>query len=156
MNDEQEGAEEPVDINNDEHDENLGLALGLFAAGTAILLLAFLAYHLYALKQAQSSHRLAVSSRIAQHITMSKSANQLSRIEIIGEVEKYGEYMTKLQFDDLVGSGKVGSMSDGDANALFAVLDNGMGEAKASEVASMLLSAGNALHTGGITDEDSA
>lgn len=152
----QENEDGSIASSNNDDDEKLGLALGLFAAGTATLLLAFLAYHLYALQQAQSKQRLAVSSRIAQHITIAKSANQLSRIEIIGEVEKYGEYMSKLQFDDLVGSGKVGSMSDGDANALFASLDDGTGKAKTSEVATMLLSAGNATHTAAITDEDSA
>lgn len=154
-NDEHEKEQELIDSNNDD-DENLGLALGLFAAGTAILFLAFLAYHVYALNQAQSKHRLAVSSRIAERIAMTKSNNQLSRIEIIEEVGKYGEYMTKLQFDDLLGSGKVGSMTDGDASALFAALDDGKGKAKSSEVSSMLLSAGDAMHTGAITDDDSA
>jgi carbonic anhydrase len=148
--------EEPVDVNHRDDDENLGLALGLFAAAAALLMLAFAAYHVYALQQARKNHRLAVSHRIARHITVTKSTNQLSRVEIINEIEKYGEYMTKVQFEDLVGSGKVGCMTDGDASALFAALDDGKGKANSSEVASMLLSAGNALHTGAITDDDSA
>ncbi|GAX17777.1 carbonic anhydrase [Fistulifera solaris] len=155
MNDDEQ-TEESINVNYGDDDENLGLALGLFAAGATLLLLAFVAYHVYALQQAQRNHRLAVSNRIAQHIALTKSTNQLSRVEIITELEKYGEFMTKVQFEDLIGSGKVGCMTDGDANALFAALDDGKGKAKSSEVVSMLLSAGSALHAGAITDDDSA
>lgn len=151
----QEDIEEPI-RHEDDDDGNLGLALGLVAAGAIALLLAFAAYHVYALKQVQRKQRVVVSRRIAQSITMRKSANQLSRIDAIEEIHTYGEYISKSQFAELLGSGKIGNMTDGDVNALFAALDDGNGKARTSEITCMLPFVGNNMDSGAITEDDSA
>lgn len=155
ITEEQEETEEIAEDNKDD-DGNLGLALGLFAAGTGTLLLVLLAYHAYTLKQIESTQRLSVSRRIAQSVVAKKSDNQLSRIDFINEVGKYGECMNKSQFKELLGSGKIGRVTEGDVNVLFAALDDGNGNVRARDVICTLPFIGNAMDSSALTEDGSA
>ncbi|GAX15559.1 hypothetical protein FisN_3Hh026, partial [Fistulifera solaris] len=134
------GESEPVEEQKSESsdEKSAGFAVGMFAIGVGALFIAFAAYHMYAMKSAKEGSRKDFARRVAQGITVGKSANQLSAAGMKDELSQYGEHISRAQLKNIVDSGKMGTMSDGDFNALFAALDLGNGSASVAEVRSLI------------------
>ena len=134
------GGSETIDKDQVESSEekNVGFAIGMFAIGMAAILIAFIAYHMFAMKAAKNESRKSFALRVAQGISVGKSANQLPTEGMKAELSQYGEHISRAQLKNIIDSGKMGTMSDGDFNALFAALDLGNGSASVAEVRSLI------------------